>query len=138
MSLMRERWQNISPFFQYEGIAVVTVGGVFVKLEVRLFAGLTCKNADLPCFGQGEFYLDAPDAITVHGLHELLKLGPIPLVTVVNGAVEKKDHPLSDNDRVGIFPPIAGGQPGSYSVSHGGSFSLSFDSLAGVSSVSIV
>ncbi len=81
-----------------------------MKLEVRLFAGLTCRNKDLPCFGKGEFLLDAADAITVQGLHALLNLGPLPLVTVVNGVIEKKDFALSDKDRVGIFPPIAGGE----------------------------
>jgi molybdopterin converting factor small subunit len=81
-----------------------------VRLEVRLFAGLTCNNKDLPCFGQQEFYMDAPEGITVGGLHELLRLGHSSLVTVVNGVVEKKDFMISDNDRVGIFPPIAGGQ----------------------------
>jgi len=80
-----------------------------VKLEVRLFAGLTCKNKDLPCFGQHEFCVDAPGGITVKGLHELLQLGERSLVTVVNGVVEKKDFIISDLDRIGIFPPIAGG-----------------------------
>ena len=80
-----------------------------MRLEVRLFAGLTCKNESLPCFGQGEFDLDAPGGITVQGLHDLLNLGSIPLVTVVNGVIEKKDFSLSDKDRVGVFPPIAGG-----------------------------
>lgn len=45
----------------------------------------------------------------VKGLHEFLKLGDRPLVTVVNGVVEKKDFTISDRDRVGIFPPIVGG-----------------------------
>ncbi len=80
-----------------------------MKLEVRLFAGLTCNNRDLPSFGQNEFYVEAPDGITVKGLHEFLKLGDRPLVTVVNGVVEKKDFTVSNLDRVGIFPPIAGG-----------------------------
>ena len=80
-----------------------------MKLEVRLFAGLKCDNEDLPCFGQQEFYVDAPEGLTVQGLHEFLKLRLGPLVTVVNGVVEKKDFIISDNDRVGIFPPIAGG-----------------------------
>jgi sulfur carrier protein ThiS len=81
-----------------------------VKLEIRLFAGLQCNNPALPCLGKQEFFVNAPDGITVKGLHELLQLGDRPLVTVVNGAVEKKDFVISDNDRVGIFPPIAGGQ----------------------------
>lgn len=80
-----------------------------LKLEVRLFAGLTCNNDDLPCRGKQEFLLAASAGITVKELHELLRLGDRPLVTVVNGVVEKKDFTLSDRDRVGIFPPIAGG-----------------------------
>jgi molybdopterin converting factor small subunit len=80
-----------------------------VKLEVRLFAGLACMNQKLPCAGKQEFFVDAPENITVQGLHALLELGARPLVTVVNAVVEKKDYRLADNDRVGIFPPIAGG-----------------------------
>lgn len=80
-----------------------------MKLEIRLFAGLKCNNKDLPCFGKQEFYVEAPDSITVKGLHEFLRLGDRPLVTVVNGIVEKKDFTISNLDRVGIFPPIAGG-----------------------------
>ena len=80
-----------------------------MRLEVRLFAGLACQNEALPKSGHQVFFVDAPDAITVQGLHDFLQLGARPLITVVNGVVEKKDFPLSDNDRVGIFPPIAGG-----------------------------
>jgi len=80
-----------------------------VKLEVRLFAGLACKNESLPCFGQQEFYVDAPEGITVNELHEFLKIEFRPLVTVVNGVVEKKDVVIPDNARIGIFPPVAGG-----------------------------
>ena len=80
-----------------------------MKLELKLFAGLTCLNEGLPCAGRQEFFMDAPDGISVQGLHELLRLGGRPLVTVVNAVVQKKDHLLADNDRVGIFPPIAGG-----------------------------
>lgn len=80
-----------------------------MKLEVRLFAGITCKNENLPCFGQQEFYVDAPEGITVKGLHDFLKIEFHPLITVVNGVVEKKDVVIPDNARVGIFPPVAGG-----------------------------
>ena len=80
-----------------------------MKLEVRLFAGLTCLNEGLPCAGKQEFFVEAPAGITVLGLHEFLMLRPGPLVTVVNAVVEKKDFTLSENDRVGIFAPIAGG-----------------------------
>lgn len=80
-----------------------------MKLEVRLFGGLSCRNDKLPCFEQRDFLLDAPEGITVQGLHKFLELGSGPLLTAVNGIMENKDRPLSDNDRVGIFPPIAGG-----------------------------
>ncbi len=80
-----------------------------MKLEVRLFSGLICKNEGLPCFGQSEFFLDAQDGITLAGLHALLGLEGLQLVNAVNGVIEKKDHPLADQDRVGIFPPSAGG-----------------------------
>ena len=80
-----------------------------MRLEVRLFAGLACMNEALPCAGRHEFFVEAPEGISVQGLHELLMLGARPLVTVVNAVVEKKDRRLADNDRVGIFPPIAGG-----------------------------
>ena len=80
-----------------------------VRLEVRLFGGLSCKNEELTCFGQSEFFVQAPEGITAQQFHEFLKLGAIPVVTAVNGVIEKKNHILADNDRVGIFPPVAGG-----------------------------
>ena len=80
-----------------------------MRLEVRLFGGLSCKNEGLDCFGQSEFLVTTPEGITVQQFHEFLKLGAIPVVTAVNGAIEKKEHVLADNDRVGIFPPVAGG-----------------------------
>lgn len=80
-----------------------------MKLEIRLFAGLRCGNRELPCLGKEEFYFDAPEGMSVRELIEILDLGPMPLVSVVNGVIVKKDHALSDGDRVGLFPPIAGG-----------------------------
>ena len=80
-----------------------------MKLEVRLFASLTCKNESLSCHGQKEFSVEAPDGITVKGLHEFLKIEFSPVITVVNGVVEKKDAVIPPDARVGIFPPVAGG-----------------------------
>ena len=80
-----------------------------MKLEIRLFGGLSCRNDALPCYGRKEFQLEAPTGMTVQGLYTLLALETGPLLTAVNGVVEKKDKPLFDNDRIGIFPPIAGG-----------------------------
>jgi sulfur carrier protein ThiS len=90
-----------------------------MKLEIRLFGGLACRNEALPCYGQQEFFLDAPGGITVQGLHDLLHLGGGPTVTAVNGVITKKDVVLSDNDRIGIFPPVAGGSERSNSLTPG-------------------
>ncbi|HTG00722.1 MAG TPA: MoaD/ThiS family protein [Nitrospirota bacterium] len=81
-----------------------------MKLEVRLFASLVCKNENLSCRGQKEFFVDVPDGLTVNGLHDFLKLEFSPLITVVNGVVEKKDFVIPPGARVGIFPPVAGGE----------------------------
>ena len=80
-----------------------------MKLEIRLFGGLVCSNTDLPSYAQSEFTLDVPACMTVQDLRELLSLGAGPLLIAVNGVMQKKDCPLSDDDRIGIFPPIAGG-----------------------------
>ncbi len=81
-----------------------------MQLEIRLFAGLKCNNPDLPCFGKSEFQLEAADAITLGELRKLLAIDPaIRLLIMVNHHYEKEDWVLSDNDRVGIFPPIGGG-----------------------------
>lgn len=80
-----------------------------MKIDVRLFAGLKCENQKLPCFGEREFYLNTPDGITIQELCEMLKLKEMPLVIIADGIVVKKDYMLADNQRVGIFPPVAGG-----------------------------
>jgi sulfur carrier protein ThiS len=90
-----------------------------MKLEIRLFGGLACRNEALPGYGRQEFYLDAPEGISVQGLHDLLQLGTGPTVTAVNGVITKKDHVLSDTDRIGIFPPVAGGGQASNSLTPG-------------------
>ena len=78
-------------------------------LEIRLFGGLACNNRNLPCCGQNEFYLDVAEGTTVQGLRDLLNIRSGPLLMAINGVMQKKDFKLADKDRVGIFPPIAGG-----------------------------
>ena len=81
-----------------------------MNLEIRLFAGLTCDNPDLPCFGQREFLLEVPSPLTIRQLRDLLGINPsVPLLTMVNSHHEHDEWLLKDNDRVGMFPPIGGG-----------------------------
>lgn len=81
-----------------------------MKLEIRVFAGLKCNNRELPCYGQNDFSLDVPENISVGQLYELLSLDrPETLICMVNGLAQKMDYRLSDNARVGIFPPVGGG-----------------------------
>ncbi len=81
-----------------------------MKLQIRLFAGLKCNNPALPSFGQGEFDLEVPDGTTIRELRKILAIDPaVPLLTMVNNHHEQEEWVLTDNDRVGIFPPIGGG-----------------------------
>lgn len=81
-----------------------------MRLDIRLFAGLKCKNPDLPCCGESEFQLVVPDGITIRNLRDLLAIDPaLPLLSMVNNHHEKEEWVLADQDRVGMFPPIGGG-----------------------------
>lgn len=80
-----------------------------MKLEIRLFAGLECKNPKIPCNGQREFYLDVSEGTTLLELLQLLGLDSEHLIYLINGLAQNIDWVLHDNDRVGIFPPVGGG-----------------------------
>ncbi|HWI55446.1 MAG TPA: MoaD/ThiS family protein [Desulfobacteria bacterium] len=81
-----------------------------MKLEVRLFAGLKCRNPESPDFGKNEFDMEVPSGTTISDLHGLIKLeSNYPLINMVNGLAQKADWVLSPGDRVGIFPPVGGG-----------------------------
>jgi len=79
-----------------------------MTVKVKLFASLRKYNPEL---GLGEsLEINLPPGSSIAQLYE--KLG-IPEEEVklafVNGLYCKRDHILSDNDEVGIFPPIGGG-----------------------------
>ena len=81
-----------------------------MKLELVLFAGLTCNNPELPCFGERKFFLEVPAGTTIRELRALLAIDPaIPLLSIVNNHHEQEQWVLKENDRVGMFPPIGGG-----------------------------
>ena len=81
-----------------------------MRLDIRLFAGLTCANPTLACCGEREFQLEVPLPLTIRELRDLLGINPaVPLLTMINNHHENEDWLLKDNDRVGMFPPIGGG-----------------------------
>ena len=79
-----------------------------IKVECRLYATLR-KYA--PDYGLGEaMELELPNGTTLAELYELLKVPPDEVKrTFVSGLSKGPSHPLSDGDRVALFPPIAGG-----------------------------
>jgi molybdopterin synthase sulfur carrier subunit len=78
-----------------------------MKVAVKLFAGL---REYAPQSKVGPILLDVPRGHTVGDV--LVSLG-IPedqqKIIFVNGVHGVEETALSDDDRVGVFPPIAGG-----------------------------
>jgi sulfur carrier protein ThiS len=79
-----------------------------IEVETRLFGNLREHRPELR---PGEaIRVPLPEGATASMLFE--KLG-IPEETVkvvfVNGVITSPDHVLQADDRVGIFPPVAGG-----------------------------
>jgi len=80
-----------------------------IEVEVRLYATLRRYRPELKA---GEsLSLNLEEGTTVRQLLEE-KLGiPTEVVktTFVNGVAQRFDYVLVDGDRLGIFPPVAGG-----------------------------
>ena len=79
-----------------------------MKLELHLYASfrsfLPEKSVGNSCF------VEVADGTTVKELLEQLKIPPeAPKVIFLNGIHAKGDEVLKDGDRVGAFPPVAGG-----------------------------
>jgi molybdopterin synthase sulfur carrier subunit len=78
-----------------------------MRVEVKLFAGL---REYAPQSKNGPILLDVPRGHTVGDI--LVSLG-IPedqqKIIFVNGVHGIEETILNDSDRVGVFPPIAGG-----------------------------
>jgi molybdopterin synthase sulfur carrier subunit len=80
-----------------------------IEIEVRIFATL---RKYVPGLRIGEaLRLTLKEGTAVRELIENeLGIPPEAVKNVfVNGAVKENDHVLNSGDRVGIFPPIAGG-----------------------------
>ena len=83
--------------------------GKGMKIEVKLYASLGryMPQAELE---KRQGYLEVGEGTTIKTLLESLK---VPLETVklifLNGIHAKADNVLKDGDRLGVFPPVAGG-----------------------------
>ncbi len=77
-----------------------------MKIHLWLFANIRKYHPT----GNGDDALEAPDGITVGRYAQLLRI-PEQYVKIifVNGVKADKDTVLRDGDRVGVFPPLAGG-----------------------------
>ncbi len=79
-----------------------------IEVEIRLFGVL---RANYPGKKPGEpICISLPEGAAVEHLLRTLDL-PSETVKIVfvNGVICKENYCLKDGDRVGIFPPIAGG-----------------------------
>jgi molybdopterin converting factor small subunit len=75
-------------------------------IDVRLYANLT-RTADKAAT---EFQVDARQGLTVKDVVDEggIRVDDVRIV-LVNGRTAELDSPLSDGDRVGLFPAISGG-----------------------------
>jgi molybdopterin synthase sulfur carrier subunit len=80
-----------------------------VKIELKLYASLG-RYMPQALLEKEQGYLEVEEGTTIKVLLEDLK---VPLDTVklifVNGIHAKENEVLKDGDRLGVFPPVAGG-----------------------------
>jgi molybdopterin synthase sulfur carrier subunit len=89
---------------------VILAGGPRkMKIELKLYASLG-RYMPQALLEKKQGYLEVGEGTTIKALLENLK---VPLETVklifVNGVHSKDDEVLKDGDRLGVFPPVAGG-----------------------------
>ncbi|MCK4682031.1 MoaD/ThiS family protein [Candidatus Bipolaricaulota bacterium] len=79
-----------------------------MRVEVRLHASLERIRPGLKA---GEALpLELKEGTTVERMVEALDIPKKGIhLVVVNGRTRPLDHPLSDGDRVALFPPVGGG-----------------------------
>ena len=80
-----------------------------MKVELNLFASLA-RYAPDKIGGHGHRIMDVAEGTTILGLLNHLEL-PIDKIRMIflNGLHATGDEVLRDGDRVGVFPPVAGG-----------------------------
>ncbi len=79
-----------------------------MKVELKLFASLRCHIPGN--IGSDPWIADIEEGTTIRELLELSEVPPDTCkIIFVNGIHAQDDEILKDGDRVGIFPPVAGG-----------------------------
>jgi molybdopterin synthase sulfur carrier subunit len=80
-----------------------------MKVELRLYASLARYTPVQRPDGQPEM-AEVAEGTTIRGLLEGLKI-PLGAIKVIflNGIHAKLEEVLEEGDRVGVFPPVAGG-----------------------------
>jgi sulfur-carrier protein len=80
-----------------------------MKIELKLYASLG-RYMPQALVEKKQSYLEVGEGTTIKALLENLK---VPLETVklifLNGIHAKDNEVLKDGDRLGVFPPVAGG-----------------------------
>ena len=80
-----------------------------MKIELNLFASLAQYAPD-KTGGHGRQIMEVAEGTTIMGVLKSMEL-PIDKIKMifVNGLHSSGDEVLKDGDRVGVFPPVAGG-----------------------------
>jgi molybdopterin converting factor small subunit len=80
-----------------------------MKIELKLYASLS-RYMPQALLEKSQSYLELGEGTTIKALLEDLKV-PLEAVKLifVNGVHAKDDEVLKDGDRLGVFPPVAGG-----------------------------
>ena len=82
--------------------------GGSIRVEVALFATLRKYHPNKP--ETGAVWLEVPAGTTIDGLLEILGIqAEKTKQTFVSSRQRDGDYVIQDGERVGIFPPIAGG-----------------------------
>jgi molybdopterin converting factor small subunit len=78
-----------------------------MKIELRLFASL---SRYMPERWKGSPVVEIPEGVTVKRVLETMRI-PLGAVKVIfiNGVQASQEEVLHEGDRVGVFPPVAGG-----------------------------
>ena len=80
-----------------------------MKIQLNLFASL---SRFLPEPGESGFsnMVEVAEGTTIRGLMDGLHIPPeLPKIIFLNGLHADPGTPLKEGDRLGIFPPLAGG-----------------------------
>jgi molybdopterin synthase sulfur carrier subunit len=80
-----------------------------LKIQLHLFASLA---GYLPDQKSGPFFnvVEIAEGTTIRDLLKSLKIPPeLPRIIFLNGVHAEETAVLKDEDRLGIFPPLAGG-----------------------------